>query len=284
MSIPIDFPSTKNSTWDTVASLLTTDAVIFAISPVSKVALSVGEVILTLFASYFKLAIVFSPLIWLETTYFWETPGVGVPIWILNSKLKIPSVVNWPINTLFAAVGPVAPFNAEIAPSVVMKEFPTWLAPSKTLKSKPGGKAKVTASGLPSMLPSCVFNPIPIAAAVLFKIEDNVNKLAAPLSSVFKTPIWPPAEAPTENQESSATVLSFNFVLLISFALKAPSPSLLKKEVVVAIFNGWSEFPYKAWKRYPGNISAYTRYVTEPTGNVPANASADATESSFVET
>ena len=213
---------------------------------------------LTFGDSYFKDAIVFSPFIGLDTTYFWAWPP-GVPIWMLNSKLKTPSVVNWPNNTLFAAVGPVAPFNAEIAPSVVMKEFPTWLAPSKTLKSKPWGKAKVTVSGEPAMLPSCVFNPIPIAAAVLFKIEDDVNKLAAPLSSVFKTPICPPAEAPTENQESSATVLFFNFVLLISFALKAPSPSLLKKEVEVEIFNAWSASPYNAWNLYPGNMSAYTR-------------------------
>ena len=88
------------------------------------------------------------------------------------------------------------------------------------------------------MLPSCVFTGVPSKALVLFKIEDKVNKLAAPLSSVFNTPNCPVADAPTENQESSATVLVFNCALGIAFAVAAPRSSLLKKEVEVEIFNG----------------------------------------------
>ena len=144
-------------------------------------------------------------------------------------------------------LGPIEPPNEAIAPSKVLKEDPDRLTAPKTFNSEPM-PTKVTALEVPSTIPSWVESGKPALTSVFNKIPSAFT-IAPSVSSDFKTPTFPLAVAPTENQESSITVFCLVSFTEIPFGDVDPLSSLLKKLVDVLI-NNWCGLtlfnPYKA--------------------------------------
>src|SRR6218665_415094 len=176
------------------------------------------------------------------------TPPVGVPICMFNVKRNVPSVGNCPTNTLFVVgTGPVEPPNAATDPLMVENELETLLVLLNTSSAGASRPTNVTATGVPAIIPSCVVKGIPAYELLFNKTGSPVIRFEAPSSSDFRIPKCPFAAAPTENQESSATVLSFiNVEPMLGVVF--PLSSLLKKEVVVFSASVWPGTPYNAWK------------------------------------